>query len=582
MVNQIKDRIPDPKRYGEIAAGIEAAWKCRHKVIHSDAFFTFSVLKTFTEAEHEIINILRAMARAFVIFVEEGLKLLPPPKREKEIKTVVPVSNLETKSKIGVDESGKGDLFGPLVVAGVITDPEIEILLVKRGVRDSKSLSDTTILELAPFIKEHCPVEVLILLPPEYNALYEQHGNLNRLLAWGHAQIISKLSKTQKVAKAISDQFGDESLVINALKAENCEIVLEQRPRAESDIAVAAASIIARAEFVISMKDYTSKVGVDIPLGTSAAEAKNIGKQIYRRWGKPGLERIAKMHFNISLANATKSLEGLSVGDAFGELFFRHSPYETTTNDLPQTIWPWTDDTHMALSIVEILKTHQHIDQDELAKAFARRYKKEPDRGYAGGAHRLLNNIAMGANWREISPKLFGNGSFGNGGAMRAAPIGGFFYNDLKRTAMEAELSAEVTHTHIEGKAGAIAVAGAAAIATNKLYPTGNDFLKAVIPYVPEGITKSRIDLAMQIPSDALIDAMQQLGTGEKVSAQDTVPFCLWSAAYHLDNFEDALWWTVKGLGDCDTTCAIVGGIVALSAPKIPEVWLQRREPLKF
>lgn len=218
-VNQIKERIPDPKRYGEIAAGLEAAWKCRHKAMHSDAFFTLSVLKTFTEAEHEISTILRAMARAFVIFVEERLRLLPPPKREKEIKTVAPVSNLDTKSKIGVDESGKGDLFGPLVVAGVITDPEIEILLVKRGVRDSKSLSDSTILELAPFIKEHCRVEVLVLLPPEYNALYEQHGNLNRLLAWGHAQIISKLSKTQKIAKAISDQFGDESLVINALKA---------------------------------------------------------------------------------------------------------------------------------------------------------------------------------------------------------------------------------------------------------------------------------------------------------------------------------------------------------------------------
>ena len=86
----------------------------------------------------------------------------------------------------------------------------------------------------------------------------------------------------------------------------------------------------------------------------------------------------------------------------------------------------------------------------------------------------------------------------------------------------------------------------------------------------------------MQIPSNALIEAMRKLGTGEKVSAQDTVPFCLWSAAHHLDNFEDALWWTVKGLGDCDTTCAIVGGIVALSAPKIPELWLQRREPLKF
>jgi len=288
------------------------------------------------------------------------------------------------------------------------------------------------------------------------------------------------------------------------------------------------------------------------------------------------------MDINISLKNASKSLDGLSVGDAFGELFFRLSPYEITPADLPKTKWPWTDDTHMALSIFEILKTYQHIDQDKLAQAFAQRYVKEPDRGYAGGAHRLLSDIARGGSWREKSPRLFGNGSFGNGGAMRASPIGAYFYNDLKLSADEATLSAEITHAHPEGIAGAAAVAVAAAIAANRPYPKGNDFLRAVIPYVPEGITKTRIELAIQIPSDALIDAMRKLGTGEKVSAQDTVPFCLWSAAHHLENFQEALWWTVKGLGDCDTTCAIVGGIVALSAEEIPEMWLQRREPLKF
>jgi len=283
---------------------------------------------------------------------------------------------------------------------------------------------------------------------------------------------------------------------------------------------------------------------------------------------------------NTALANATKSLDGLSVGDAFGELFFRRSPFETKFEDLPRTTWQWTDDTHMALSIVEILKTYQRIDQDALAKAFARRYIKQPDRGYGGGAHRLLADLATGARWQEKSPKLFGSGSYGNGAAMRAAPIGGFFYNDLKQAASEAELSAEVTHAHIEGKAGAIAVAVAAAVAANRPYPTGQDFMKAVIPYVPEGITKSRLNLALQIHPDALIDAMRKLGTGTEISAQDTVPFCLWSAAHHLDNYETALWWTVKGLGDLDTTCAIVGGIVALSSSEIPATWLQRREPL--
>ena len=283
---------------------------------------------------------------------------------------------------------------------------------------------------------------------------------------------------------------------------------------------------------------------------------------------------------NTPLAYALKSLDGLSVGDAFGELFFRRSPYETKFEQLP-TCWEWTDDTHMALSIVEILKIYGHIAPDTLALAFARRYKNDPHRGYAGGAHQLLNYVAKGGDWRDISPRLFGTGSYGNGSAMRVAPVGGYFYNDLKRASEEAQLSAVVTHAHPEGKAGAMAVAVAAALAVNRPYPTGNYFLKEVLPYVPDGITKERIHLALQIPPEALTEATIQLGTGSQVSAQDTVPFCLWSAAHHLDDYEAALWWTAKGAGDVDTTCAIVGGIVALSAPEIPQRYLERREPIE-
>lgn len=201
-------------------------------------------------------------------------------------------------ARIGVDESGKGDVFGPLVVAGVILTPDIEIALARRGVRDSKTLSNTQILQLAREIRENCLFEVLVLPPPDYNVAYEQHGrNLNRLLAWAHAQVIAKLSRHGPVSKAVSDQFGDESLLVEALAAEGYQIALEQRPRAESDLAVAAASIIARAEFITAMQEYTQKAGVRIPLGASASEVKKIGKVIYQRWGRRGLERIAKMHF---------------------------------------------------------------------------------------------------------------------------------------------------------------------------------------------------------------------------------------------------------------------------------------------
>ena len=129
-------------------------------------------------------------------------------------------------------------------------------------------------------------------------------------------------------------------------------------------------------------------------------------------------------------------------------------------------------------------------------------------------------------------------------------------------------------------RAGAIAVAVAAAMAANTSHPFGRDFLKEVLEFVPRGVTQERLQVALDVPSNDLTQAVRLLGSGREVSAQDTVPFCLWSASYHLGDFEEALWWTAKGMGDCDTTCAIVGGIVALSAPEIPALWVKRREPL--
>ena len=280
------------------------------------------------------------------------------------------------------------------------------------------------------------------------------------------------------------------------------------------------------------------------------------------------------------LSRALLSLEGLSIGDSFGELFFTISPHHTSPPNLPKTVWRWTDDTHMALSIVEILKTHGHIEQDALANAFARRYLEEPYRGYGGGAAQLLQQIAAGSDWRTVSPALFGSGSYGNGAAMRVAPLGGFFYQDLETVFREAKLSAVITHSHPEGQAGAIAVAVAAAIAANTPHLSGREFLQEVFKLVPDSITKQRIQLARDIPPNELSQAVKFLGTGSEISAQDTVPFCLWSAAYHLNNYEAALWHTVKGMGDRDTTCAIVGGIVSLSAKELPAAWQKQREPL--
>jgi len=279
------------------------------------------------------------------------------------------------------------------------------------------------------------------------------------------------------------------------------------------------------------------------------------------------------------LDDALISLEGLSVGDAFGEQFFWLRPEFLLTRTLPPGLWGWTDDTHMTLSIVEILKVHGGIHQDDLASAFARRFAQDPHRGYGRGAMGLLRQLSRGEDWRAAAPALFGGGSFGNGAAMRAGPIGGFFKGDPERAAREARLSAEVTHAHPEGQAGAMAVAAAAAIAARPSPPAGNDFLREVLPFVLGGATRERIEHARDIPGGDHARAVDELGTGFQVSSQDTVPYCLWCAARHLKSFEEAMWWTAMGLGDSDTTCAIVGGIVSL-ASTIPAKWIEHREPL--
>lgn len=282
----------------------------------------------------------------------------------------------------------------------------------------------------------------------------------------------------------------------------------------------------------------------------------------------------------MSIEKAFLSLEGLSTGDAFGECFFSYPAEMVTRRELPPGPWDWTDDTHMALSIVAVLRHYGHIDQDVLARAFARRYAQDPYRGYGAGARRLLTRVSQGADWREVAPTLFEGGSYGNGAAMRAAPLGGYFAGDLERAAEQARLSAQITHAHPEGQAGAIAIAVAAALAAGEQPPAGADFIRQVVQFVPEGLTRQGVEQAIDIPPVAFEAAVNRLGTGRRISAMDTVPFCLWCAAHHLQDYEAALWQTVAGLGDRDTTCAMVGGIVALSAGEVPVAWVRRREPL--
>lgn len=293
---------------------------------------------------------------------------------------------------------------------------------------------------------------------------------------------------------------------------------------------------------------------------------------------------------NERLSRAIHSLHGLSCGDAFGERFFLHPEVAQpliTQRAVPSPPWRHTDDTAMAIAITEILEAYGEIREESLAERFGRNFLADPHRGYGAAMHTLLPALASApSRWRELSESLFrGTGSFGNGAAMRVAPLGAYFADDLDAVLSQAEYSAVVTHSHPEGVAGAVAVATAAALACqHKTQPfSPADFLQQISRRTPSSEVQSGIGRALALPTGASVEsAVATLGNGAKVSAQDTVPFCLWAAAHHLDDYQDALWTTVSGLGDRDTTCAIVGGIVARSAgfDSIPKSWIQSREPI--
>ncbi|MBB5136409.1 ADP-ribosylglycohydrolase [Thermocatellispora tengchongensis] len=282
----------------------------------------------------------------------------------------------------------------------------------------------------------------------------------------------------------------------------------------------------------------------------------------------------------LPLARATASLHGLALGDAFGSQFFvpanRHA---LPARLLPPAPWQWTDDTEMACSVYRVLADHGVIDQDELAAAFAAHH--DFDRGYGPATNRMLRLIREGGDWRTLAAGLFdGKGSWGNGAAMRVAPLGAWFAGDLALAARQAALSAQVTHTHPEAVAGAVAVAVAAAtVAGEPALPPGR-FLDRIAEHVPPSMVRDGIAEArrlLTIGDPAL--AARVLGNGRQVSAHDTVPFTLWVAARERRDFEAAMWTTATAGGDIDTTCAIVGGIVAGSAP-LPAEWTSRCEPL--
>lgn len=197
--------------------------------------------------------------------------------------------------RIGVDESGKGDFFGPLVIAACFVDDDLHRAELE-GVKDSKKLTDALALKLAPIIQKTCPFALVAIGPAKYNELYDKIGNLNKLLAWGHARAIEDILAKVECDHVISDQFADPAGLKRALMQRGREVRLDSRVRAESDLAVAAASVLARAEFLKRLKAVGAPFELNLPKG-AGPEVDRVGREFLKNIGRDRLGEVAKLHF---------------------------------------------------------------------------------------------------------------------------------------------------------------------------------------------------------------------------------------------------------------------------------------------
>ena len=206
---------------------------------------------------------------------------------------------IEPEKYIGTDESGKGDFFGPLVIAGVVVEKEIKKRLEEIGVRDSKQIAHLSIKKLADKIKNICgqsSFNVVVINPPRYNELYEKFGNLNKMLAWGHARVLENILSNKEASAAISDKFGDERLILDSLQEKGKKLELYQFPKAEKYTAVAAASILARDRFNDWFDMKKKELNIVLPKGASG-KVTETARKIKTEYGQDFLSQLIKTHF---------------------------------------------------------------------------------------------------------------------------------------------------------------------------------------------------------------------------------------------------------------------------------------------
>jgi len=199
--------------------------------------------------------------------------------------------------RIGVDEAGKGDYFGYLVIAAVCVDDENEKLLRDMGVKDSKKLSDYAVKEMGPKIKK-LPSETVMISPEKYNKIYPKFGSLNRLLAWGHARSIENLIAKTDCTNVVTDRFAEERVLEEQLMERGKAANVVQRINGEADMAVAAASVLARYEFLRTLRLLGREVGIVLPKGST--HVKGAARELIKKHGEDVLPLVAKMHFKIT------------------------------------------------------------------------------------------------------------------------------------------------------------------------------------------------------------------------------------------------------------------------------------------
>lgn len=298
--------IKDPRRDGYVNSSLIAAWEgIRCEELHSDpARNALSMdIITIEQAEAKIGAVCNAITSGYNIIIKNGYTEKEMVAMQNNKKQDIPHTLKELPvfdCHIGTDESGKGDYFGPLVIAGVCITKKQEELLATLGVRDSKSNSDNKNKELAKKIEEllgKTCVSIVCISPERYNSLYDEIGrNLNKVLGWGHARVMENLLSDNVCENVIADQFGDESIIKSALLAKGKSLNLIQSPKAERDIGVAAASILARARFLNELERLGKILGVTLSKGVNST-VESIAKNIYENGGLEKLKQFVKLHF---------------------------------------------------------------------------------------------------------------------------------------------------------------------------------------------------------------------------------------------------------------------------------------------